>query len=77
MKLTIQPEAGVVPIIQAIKTARKSIDVFIFRFDRNDVEKALESVAKRGSASWSSACWRTACWSRAAPMIYCDITPST
>ena len=48
MKLIIQPEAGVVPIIQAIKTARKSIDVFIFRFDRDDVEKALESAVQRG-----------------------------
>ena len=48
MKLIIQPEAGVVPIIQAIKTAKKSIDVFIFRFDRDDVEKALESAVQRG-----------------------------
>ncbi len=48
MKLIIQPEAGVVPIIQAIKTAKKSIDVFIFRFDRNDVEKALEAAVQRG-----------------------------
>jgi len=48
VKLIIQPEAGVVPIIQAIKTAKKSIDVFIFRFDRDDVEKALESAVRRG-----------------------------
>ena len=48
MKLIIQPEAGVVPIIQAIKTAKKSIDVFIFRFDRDDVEKALEAAVTRG-----------------------------
>ena len=48
MKLIIQPEAGVVPIIHAIKTARKLIDVFIFRFDRDDVEKALGSAVQRG-----------------------------
>ena len=48
MKLIIQPEAGVVPIIQAIKTAKKSIDVFIFRFDRDDVEKALAAAVQRG-----------------------------
>ncbi len=48
MKLIIQPGAGVVPIIQAIKTAKKSIDVFIFRFDRDDVEKALEAAVQRG-----------------------------
>ena len=48
MKLIIQPEAGVVPIIQAIKTAKKSIDVFIFRFDRDDVEQALGAAVTRG-----------------------------
>jgi cardiolipin synthase len=48
VKLIIQPEAGVVPIIKAIKTARKSIDVVIFRFDRDDVEKALETAVQRG-----------------------------
>lgn len=50
MKLIIQPEAGVVPLVQAIKTARKSIDVFIFRFDRDDVEKALAAAVQRGVA---------------------------
>ena len=50
MKLIIQPEAGVVPIIKAIKTAKKSIDVFIFRFDRDDVEKALAAAVQRGVA---------------------------
>jgi len=48
VKLIIQPEAGVVPIIKAIKTARKSIDVLIFRFDRDAVEKALEAAVLRG-----------------------------
>jgi cardiolipin synthase len=48
VKLIIQPEAGVVPIIKAIKTAKKSIDVFIFRFDRDDVEKALAAAVQRG-----------------------------
>jgi cardiolipin synthase len=48
VKLIIQPEAGVVPIIQAIKKAKKSIDVFIFRFDRDDVEKALAAAVQRG-----------------------------
>jgi len=48
VKLIIQPEAGGVPITQAIKTAKKSIDVFIFRFDRDDVEKALAAAVQRG-----------------------------
>ncbi len=48
MKLIIQPEAGVVPIVQAIKAAKKSIDIFIFRFDRSDIEKALAAAVQRG-----------------------------
>ena len=48
MQLIIQPDAGVNPIVQAIKTARKTIDVFIFRFDRDEVGKALASAVQRG-----------------------------
>lgn len=48
MKLIVQPEAGVVPIVQAIKAARKTIDVFIFRIDRVEVEKALAAAVQRG-----------------------------
>ena len=48
MKLIIQPEAGVVPVVQAIKTAKKTIDIFIFRFDRDEVEKALAAAVQRG-----------------------------
>ncbi len=50
MKLIIQPEAGVVPIVKAIKTARKKIDIFIFRFDREEIEKALAGAVLRGVA---------------------------
>ena len=48
MKLIIQPEAGAVPIVKAIKTARKKIDIFIFRFDRDEIEKALAGAVLRG-----------------------------
>ncbi len=48
MKLIIQPEAGVVPIVQAIKRAKKTIDIFIFRFDRDEIEKALAAAVLRG-----------------------------
>lgn len=48
MKLIIQPEAGAVPILRAIKTAKKSVDVFIFRFDRDDIEKAMSAAVQRG-----------------------------
>jgi cardiolipin synthase A/B len=48
VKLIIQPDAGIVPIIKAIRAARKSIDIFIFRFDRAEVEKALGAAVQRG-----------------------------
>ena len=50
MKLIIQPDAGAAPIVRAIKTARKKIDIFIFRFDRDDIEKALTAAVSRGVA---------------------------
>jgi phosphatidylserine/phosphatidylglycerophosphate/cardiolipin synthase-like enzyme len=48
MKLIVQPEAGIAPIINAIKAARKSIDVLIFRLDRSDIARALEAAVARG-----------------------------
>jgi cardiolipin synthase len=48
VKLIIQPEAGIVPIVKAIKAAKKSIDVMIFRFDRDEIEKALAAAVQRG-----------------------------
>jgi phosphatidylserine/phosphatidylglycerophosphate/cardiolipin synthase-like enzyme len=48
VKLIIQPDDGAAPLLKAIRHARKSIDIVIFRFDRADVEKALESAVGRG-----------------------------
>ena len=36
MKLIIEPDDGVSPILSAIKNAKKSVDIAIFRFDRKD-----------------------------------------
>ena len=36
------------PIVQAIRSARKKIDIFIFRFDRDEIEKALGLAVQRG-----------------------------
>ena len=44
MKVIVQPEDGVAPILAAIKQARKSIDILIFRLDRRDVANALRSA---------------------------------
>ena len=48
MKLIIQPDNGLSPVLQAVKRARKRIDLVIFRFDRPDLEKALEAAVARG-----------------------------
>ena len=48
MKLIVQPEAGVEPVVRAIKSARKKIDVLIFRFDRPEIEQALGDAVLRG-----------------------------
>src|SRR6185503_13217741 len=48
MKLIIQPDAGVDPVVTAIKQAKKSIDVTVFRLDRNEITRALEAAVARG-----------------------------
>ena len=45
MKLIIEPDAGVGPLLAAIKSAKKSVEIAIFRFDRRDVEAALKAAA--------------------------------
>ena len=48
MKLIIQPDDGIAPLLVAIKRAKKSIDIVIFRFDRIELEKALAAAVGRG-----------------------------
>ena len=48
MKLIIQPDDGVTPILSAIKSAKQRIDIAIFRADRKDFENALKAAAARG-----------------------------
>jgi cardiolipin synthase A/B len=48
MKLLIQPRDGVAPILAAIKKATTHIEVLIFRFDRDDIERALHAAIGRG-----------------------------
>jgi len=48
VKLIIQPADGVAPVVKAIDQAKKTIDIVIFRFDRVEVERALQAAAKRG-----------------------------
>jgi len=48
MKLIVQPEAGITPIVNAIKQARRSINILIFRLDRSEIARALEAAVTRG-----------------------------
>jgi cardiolipin synthase len=48
LKLLTQPADGVEPLVKAIQKARKSVEIVIFRFDRIEIERALEEAVKRG-----------------------------
>jgi cardiolipin synthase A/B len=48
VKLIIQPDDGIAPLLLAIKRAKKTIDIVIFRFDRMELEKALAAAVGRG-----------------------------
>lgn len=50
MRLITQPDDGVTPILKAIKRARKSIDIVVFRFDVDAIEEALTAAVQRGVA---------------------------
>jgi cardiolipin synthase A/B len=48
VRLIVQPDAGVVPVVQAIRKAKKHIDVCIFRIDIEEIERALAAAVQRG-----------------------------
>jgi phosphatidylserine/phosphatidylglycerophosphate/cardiolipin synthase-like enzyme len=48
MKLIVQPDAGIAPIISAIKQAKKWVDILIFRLDRPEIARALFEAVARG-----------------------------
>ena len=48
MKLIIQPEDGIKPLIDAISRAKRSVTVVMFRFDLPELEKALKAACERG-----------------------------
>jgi cardiolipin synthase len=45
MKLIIEPDAGVGTLLSAIKHAKKSVEIAIFRLDRRDIDLALQAAA--------------------------------
>ena len=48
MKLIIQPDDGLTPLLKTVRSAKKTIDLVIFRFDRTELAKALEAAVARG-----------------------------
>jgi phosphatidylserine/phosphatidylglycerophosphate/cardiolipin synthase-like enzyme len=48
LKLIIEPADGVAPLLALIKSAKRSVEIAVFRFDRQDVEMALKAAAERG-----------------------------
>jgi phosphatidylserine/phosphatidylglycerophosphate/cardiolipin synthase-like enzyme len=48
MNLIVQPEAGLAPVVRAIKRARRNVDIAVFRADREEIEKALGAAVQRG-----------------------------
>jgi cardiolipin synthase A/B len=48
MKLIVQPSEGPAPLISAIRKAKETIEVAIFRFDHRAIEAELHAAAARG-----------------------------
>jgi len=48
LRLIVQPDAGVVPVVQAIRKAKRAIDVCVFRLDLAEIERALMAAVQRG-----------------------------
>lgn len=48
MKLLVQPLDSIVPIVRAIDSAKKSVELVIFRLDRHEIELALQNAVNRG-----------------------------
>ena len=44
----IQPRDGIAPLIAGIKSAKKSIDILIFRMDWKELETALKAASAKG-----------------------------
>jgi phosphatidylserine/phosphatidylglycerophosphate/cardiolipin synthase-like enzyme len=48
LKLLVQPDDGVVPIVLAMQRAKKTLDVPIFRLDHVEIDRALKAAVRRG-----------------------------
>lgn len=50
MKLIVEPDHGLEPVLRAVAAARKTLDLSIFRLDSEAVTKALRTAVRRGVA---------------------------
>jgi cardiolipin synthase len=48
LKLIIEPSDGAAPIISAIKNAKKTVEIAIFRFEYGGIEAALKAAVVKG-----------------------------
>jgi cardiolipin synthase len=48
VKLIVEPDDGIGPVVSAMQKAKTSIDIGIFRLDRGDIAKALRTAVARG-----------------------------
>lgn len=48
MRLLIQPEDGVLPLVKGIAGAKQSIEIVVFRFDQAEIERSLANAVSRG-----------------------------
>jgi hypothetical protein len=48
VKLVLQPDDGLEPILKALDREKKSIQILIYRIDRSEVERALTAAVERG-----------------------------
>jgi cardiolipin synthase len=48
MELLVQPDDGLAPLLAAIKKAKTSVELTIFRFDRKELQRVLEQAVLRG-----------------------------
>lgn len=48
MRLLVQPGDGITPLIEGINSAKRSVEIVIFRFDRSEIERALAHAVSRG-----------------------------
>ena len=48
MRLLIQPGDGISALVEGIDKAKKLVEIAIFRFDRTEIERALQKAVQRG-----------------------------